>query len=148
MMLMLLLHPDHTMDQNWSVHAEIHLRQAIIFAGGFCVMGLVMSWWWLRSRQRWVRWALCLNAACLFGGYGAPPLLLSQEPFSPFDVWGMSGLAAVNVLGLILVFSRLASVPPGIRAERMVRRPPFKCFRVMCRLTSLQPHSGPDIHGD
>jgi hypothetical protein len=114
MLVLLVLHPDHTVDQSWSRHAEIHLRQAINFAGGLCLMGLVMSYWGLRSPEGWVRWALCLNAVCLFGGYAAPPLLLSHEPFSPFDLWGMSGLAAANLFGLIRICGRQPSGVPAV----------------------------------
>ena len=106
MMLMLLLHPDHTMDQTWSLHAEIHLRQAMNWAIGLCVTGLALTIWGLRPREQWVWWTLLINGIGLFAGYSAPPLLLAQEPFSLVDLWGLSGLAGLNMLGLILARCR------------------------------------------
>lgn len=118
-MLMLVLHPDHTMEPSWSLHAEIHLRQAVNWAVGLCATGLVMTAWGLRTGQPWVWWGLLLNAWCLFAGYGAPPVALAQGPFSPFDVWGLLALAGCNVLGLIAARRPSASAgrTPGLTAD-------------------------------
>ncbi len=129
-MLMLVLHPDHTMEPSWSLHAEIHLRQAVNWAVGLCATGLVMTVWGLRTDQPWVWWGLLLNALCLFAGYGAPPVALAQGPFSPFDVWGMLAVAGCNVLGLIAARRRwaLTDGKPGLPADpstaRTLSRPP------------------------
>lgn len=72
------------------------------WAVGLCVTGLALTIWGLRSREQWVWWTLLINGIGLFAGYSAPPLLLTQKPFSPVDLWGLSSLAVLNLLGLIL----------------------------------------------